>query len=272
METEMSSSDPLLFEQSGHVMVITINRPDRRNVLAGDDLFDAFADIPRRLNNDLSIRAAILTGAGKAFCAGGDVKDMRDRKGMFEGTPAEVQRRYRNGIQRIPVALSQLDVPIIAAVNGPAIGAGLDLACMCDIRIAGQGASFAESFVKLGIISGDGGAWFLPRVIGASRARELAFTGDTIDAAQALAINLVSRVVPDADLLADALALANRIASNPPQVLRWTKRMLREAEAGTMSATLDLASSLQALAHHTGDHSEAIAALFEKRPPNFNGT
>jgi 2-(1,2-epoxy-1,2-dihydrophenyl)acetyl-CoA isomerase len=270
METEMSS-EPLLFEQTGRVMVITINRPDRRNVLAGDDLFDAFADIPKRLNNDLSIRAAILTGAGKAFCAGGDIKDMRDRKGMFGGTPAEVKSRYSNGIQRIPVALSQLDVPIIAAVNGAAIGAGLDLACMCDIRIAAKSAIFAESFVKLGIISGDGGAWFLPRVIGASRARELAFTGDTIDAAQALALNLVSRTVPDVDLLSEAMALANRIASNPPQVLRWTKRMLREAEAGTMTATLDLASSLQSLAHHTGDHAEAIAAVFEKRPPKFTG-
>lgn len=267
----MSNTDPILVEQDGHVAILTLNRPDARNALAGEEMFSAFEQIFQRLNADHNIRAAILVGAGKAFCAGGDIKEMRDKKGMFGGTQPEIQHRYRTGIQRIPRAFARLDVPIIAAVNGPAIGAGLDLACMCDIRIAAPNAIFAESFVKVGIISGDGGAWFLPRAVGTSRARELAFTGDTIDAAEALRINLISRIAPEGGLLDEAKALAKRIAVNPPQVLRWTKRLLREAETAPLDTVLEIGSSMQAMAHHTNDHAEAVASFFEKRPAVFNG-
>jgi 2-(1,2-epoxy-1,2-dihydrophenyl)acetyl-CoA isomerase len=265
----MSNTDPILFEQRGHVALLTLNRPDTRNALSGEDMFAAFEQLFERLNADLEIRAAVLTGAGSAFCSGGNVAEMRDRAGMFGGSPEQIAQNYRNGIQRIPRAFQRLQVPVIAAVNGAAIGAGNDLACMCDIRIAATSARFAESFVKVGIVPGDGGCWLLPRVVGASRAAEMALTGDTMDAAEALRIGLVSRVVEPEVLLDEALALARRIAANPPQVLRWTKQLLQQARTGTLDEALDAAGRFQGQAHHTADHAEAVAAFFEKRPPVF---
>jgi 2-(1,2-epoxy-1,2-dihydrophenyl)acetyl-CoA isomerase len=265
------NKDPILCEERGHVALLTLNRPDTRNALSGEDMFAAFEQLFERLNSDPAIRAAVLTGTGSAFCSGGNVAEMRDRTGMFAGSPEQIAANYRSGIQRIPRAFQRLQVPIIAAVNGPAIGAGNDLACMCDIRIASTMARFAESFVKVGIVPGDGGCWLLPRVIGASRAAEMALTGDTIAAEEALRIGLVSRVVAPEALLDEALALAGRIAANPPQVLRWTKQLLQQARSGTLDEALDTAGRLQGLAHHTADHSEAVTAFFEKRPPVFVG-
>lgn len=260
---------PLLLEMKGHVAVLVLNRPDTRNALSGETMFAAFEQLFARLNQDHRVRAAVLTGAGSAFCSGGNVAEMRDRTGMFGGTPAQIAANYRSGIQRIPRAFQSLQVPIIAAVNGPAIGAGNDLACMCDIRIASTNARFAESFVKVGIVPGDGGCWLLPRVIGASHAAEMALTGDAIDAHEAQRIGLVSRVVPPEALMDTALALAQRVAANPPQVLRWTKQLLQHGRTGTLDDALDSAARLQGLAHHTADHAEAVAAFFEKRVPDF---
>ncbi|MFC3683184.1 crotonase/enoyl-CoA hydratase family protein [Hydrogenophaga luteola] len=262
---------PLLITRRQHIALITLNRPDTRNALSGEAMFSAFESLVDELNADLSVRAAVLTGAGTAFCSGGNVAEMRDRTGMFAGSPEEITERYRQGIQRIPRALARLQVPLIAAVNGPAIGAGNDLACMCDLRIASSTARFAESFVKVGIIPGDGGCWLLPRVVGHAKAAELALTGDTIDAEEALRIGLVSRVVSPDELLPEALKLAGRIAANPPQVLRWTKQLLQQARTGTLDEALDAAGRLQGLAHHTADHAEAVAAFFEKRAPVFSG-
>jgi len=160
---------------------------------------------------------------------------------------------------------------VIAAVNGPAIGAGCDLACMCDLRIAGESARFAESFVKVGIVPGDGGAWLLPRIVGFAKATEMALTGDMIDAAEAKAIGLVLKVVSDAELLDAARALARRIAVNPPHAVRMTKRLLREAHNARLDTVLELSAAFQALAHATGDHAEAVAAMLGKRPGNFTG-
>jgi 2-(1,2-epoxy-1,2-dihydrophenyl)acetyl-CoA isomerase len=161
-------------------------------------------------------------------------------------------------------------VPTIAAVNGPAIGAGNDVACMCDIRIASEAAVFAESFVKVGIVPGDGGAWLLPRVVGMSRACEMAFTGAKVDARQALSYGLVSRVVPADKLMEAANELASEIAANPGHVLRMTKRLLREGQHTRLDTLLEMSAAFQALAHHTSDHAEAIDAFLEKRPPKFN--
>lgn len=262
-------SDPILCELQGHVALLTLNRPDTRNALSGEAMFAAFELLFERLNKDLSIRVAILTGAGSAFCSGGNVAEMRDRSGIFGGSPVQIGENYRLGIQRIPRAFQLLQVPIIAAVNGAAIGAGNDLACMCDIRIASSTARFAESFVKLGIVPGDGGCWLLPRVVGISRASELALTGETIDAQEALRIGLVSRVVAPEVLMVEALNLAHRIATNPPQVLRWTKQLLQQARMGSLDEALDTAGRLQGQAHHTADHTEAVAAFFDKRTPVF---
>jgi 2-(1,2-epoxy-1,2-dihydrophenyl)acetyl-CoA isomerase len=263
------NTDPLVCDMRGPVALLTLNRPDTRNALSGEEVFAAFEQVFERLNTDMTVRAAVLTGAGSAFCSGGNVAEMRDRSGMFGGSPTEIAANYRAGIQRIPRAFQKLTVPIIAAVNGAAIGAGNDLACMCDIRIAASTARFAESFVKLGIVPGDGGCWFLPRVVGFSRAAELALTGEIITADEALRIGLVSRVVPSETLIDEALALAQRIAANPAQVLRWTKQLLQQARTGTLDEALDAAGRFQGLAHQTGDHAEAVQAFFDKRAPVF---
>lgn len=191
-------------------------------------------------------------------------------QGMFELSPAELREWYRTGIQRLANAFYNLEVPTIAAVNGPAIGAGCDLTTMCDIRIASENAAFAESFVKVGLIPGDGGAWLLPRIVGMSKAADLSFTGDTIGAADALACGLVSRVVPGDRLLAEARSLAERIAANPGGALRMAKRLLREGQHLRLDGMLEMASSLQAIAHKTGYHVEAVNAFVEKRKPDFS--
>lgn len=269
MDTD--TDDPILLTRVDHVAILTLNRPATRNALSGDDCFAAFERIVETLNADLSVRAAILTGNGSAFSSGGNIVEMRDRSGMFAGSESELVERYRNGIQRIPRALQRLQVPIIAAVNGPAMGAGCDLACMCDIRVASTAARFAESFVKVGIVPGDGGCWFLPRIVGAARAAEMTFTGDTLDADEAFRIGLVSRVVEPDQLMAAAMAVANRIATNPPQVLRWTKQLLQHARHATLDEALDFAGRFQGRAHHTRDHEEAVASFFERRPAVFTG-
>ena len=251
-------SDFLLYEQTDAIVTLTLNDPESRNALSTPEQWAAVVDACDRVQADTSVKCVIITGAGSAFCAGGNVKDMQAKTGIAAGDAYRISEGYRNGIQRIPLAFHRLDVPTIAAVNGAAIGAGCDLACMCDIRIASESARFAESFVKLGIIPGDGGAWLLPRVVGMSMAAELTFTGDMIDAAQALACGLVSRVVPAADLLASARALASRIAANPAPALRMAKRLLREGQHTRLDTLLEMAAAFQALSHHTPEHNAAL--------------
>lgn len=267
----MPSSDILLFEIENHVATITLNQPDTRNSISEFEMIDAIVDACDELNNNQDIRAAILTGAGSAFCSGGNVKDMRDKTGMFAGSEQELADNYRNGIQRIPLALSQVKIPLIAAVNGPAIGAGCDLTCMCDIRIASTQAKFAESFIKVGIIPGDGGAWFLPRVIGISRASQMALTGQIIDAKTAQDWNLISELVEPNELLNKANELAQQIASNPPQVIRATKRLLKLGQSLDLPELLDESANVQSQMHGTQDHIEAVNAFLEKRKPDFKG-
>jgi enoyl-CoA hydratase/carnithine racemase len=264
-------TSPLLVAHQDGVCILTLNRPEARNPVSDADMIVALEDAVAGINRDRSVRAVILTGAGSAFSSGGNVKHMQDREGMFGGTPAQLREGYRNGIQRIPRALYHCEVPTIAAVNGPAIGAGCDLALMCDMRIASQNARFAESFVKVGIIPGDGGAWLLPRAIGLSRACEMAFTGEAIGAATALAWGMVSQVVEPEALMDSALALARRITANPPDVLRMTKKLMREGQHSSLESLLELSAAMQALAHHTSDHREAVDAMLARRAPSFTG-
>lgn len=263
-------ADFLLYEQREHIVTLTMNEPERRNPLTGNTAVTEFIAAIDRIHKDRNVRVVIITGAGTAFSSGGNVKDM-ERQASGEITGIQIRQDYRCGIQKLPLALFNLEVPVIAAVNGPAIGAGLDLACMCDIRIASAQAKFAESFVKLGIIPGDGGAWLLPRIIGLSRAAELSFTGQVIDAELAAAWNLVSRVVPHEELLPAANELADRIAANPPHAVRLTKRLLREALHARLDTLLEMAAAFQSLSHQTADHREAVAAFLEKRQPVFTG-
>lgn len=255
-------------ERDGAILVLTMSQPETRNALTGNTAVDEIVHACAQVTLDRSIRVVVLTGAGPVFSSGGNVKDMQryEKEGL---SPEVIREEYRNGIQRLPKALYNLDVPVIAAVNGAAIGAGMDLTCMCDIRIASDKATFAESFVKVGIVPGDGGAWLLPRVVGMSKASEMAFTGDLLTAQEALACGLVSRVVPHEQLMEEALKLAARIAANPGGVLRMTKRLLREGERSTLESLLEMSAGYQAIAHMTGDHREAVRAFVEKRKPVF---
>ncbi|MFZ2178051.1 MAG: crotonase/enoyl-CoA hydratase family protein [Rhodococcus sp. (in: high G+C Gram-positive bacteria)] len=265
------SNDVVLSSTEGHVTTWTLNLPEARNPISGGDVVDRLVELVRQANEDYNTRVVILTGAGSAFSAGGNVKDMAERKGMFGGAPHELREGYRRGIQRLPKAIYHCEVPIIAAVNGPAVGAGCDLAMMADMRVASTKAFFAESFVKLGIIPGDGGAWLLPRAIGQARAAEMAFTGDRVDARTALDWGMVSRVVEPEELLNCAAELAARVAVNPPHTLRMTKTLMREAQRQDLESLLELSATMQALAHHTQDHTEALDAFLEKRAGVFSG-
>lgn len=255
--------------RDGAILTLTMSHPETRNALTGNTAVAEFVQACADIAQDSSVRVVILTAEGPVFSSGGNVKDMQ-RYFTEKLTPNTIREEYRNGIQRLPKALYNLDVPVIAAINGPAIGAGLDLACMCDIRIASEKASFAESFVKVGIVPGDGGAWLLPRVVGMSKASEMAFTGEALTAQEALACGLVSRVVSQDALLEEALKLAARIATNPGGVLRMTKRLLREGERSSLESLLEISASYQAIAHMTPDHEEAVRAFIEKRAPQFS--
>jgi len=261
-------SDFLQITREGPVVLWTMNQPATRNALTGNTAVAEFVAACAAVATDRTVRAVILTGAGPVFSSGGNVKDMA--RFQQPGLDADaIRNEYRHGIQRIPKALWHLDVPVIAAVNGPAIGAGLDLSCMCDLRIASETASFAESFVRVGIVPGDGGAWLLPRAVGAAKAAEMAFTGDAISAAEALACGLVSQVVAPEALMDAARALAARITRNPAGVLRMTKKLLREGVHNTLESVLETSASYQALAHLGADHHEAVNAFVEKRQPHF---
>ena len=262
-------SDFLLQEKQGTILIVRMNSPDTHNALSTPEQIDAFVDLAAQVRKDESIHCIILTGEGRSFCAGGNIKDMQNQSGMFGGSAYNIRSGYRNGIQRIPLSLYDIDVPVIAAMNGAAIGAGLDLACMCDIRIAVDRAIFAESFVKLGIVPGDGGAWLLPRIIGLPKATIMALTGDRIDAEQALAWDLITEITTPEDLMEHAMTIASRIAANPGHSTRMTKRLLREGQHMRLDSLLEISAAYQALAHKTEDHAEALSAFIDKRTPKF---
>lgn len=265
------SENPVLSNLSDGIMTVTLNLPEKRNPISEIEVIDALVAVLEAADADIAVRAIILTGAGSAFSSGGDVKKMRVGGGLRDELPAQTRRNYRNGIQRLPILFQSLEVPIIAAVNGPAIGAGCDLACMCDIRIASENAKFAESFVKIGLVPGDGGAWLLQRIVGLSKATEMTLTGAIIDAQEALACQLVSRVVPADALMETATAIARQIAENPPHAVRMAKRLIRQAQDSSLSSVLDMSAAMQAAAHATADHDEAITAFGERRAPRFTG-
>lgn len=264
-------SDPVLYQTNDDgIVVLTLNRPELLNPISDMEMIAALLAAIERLDADSSARVAILTGAGKGFSSGGNIREMKPGSSSLNaGIPVRTRGNYKRGIQRLPLAFAALEVPVIAAVNGPAAGAGCDLTCMCDLRIAAESARFAQSFVKLGLTAGDGGTWLLPRVIGWSKAAEMALTGDPIDAREALACGLVSQVVPDAELMAAAHQLARRIAANPSHAVRMTKRLLWEGRRSDLGSILEMAAAMQSAAHATEDHIEAVDAFLEKRVPKF---
>ena len=260
------------YEKNGRIATITLNKPEARNAIGTQQDCDDLASALWRAHDDAEINAVILTGAGKAFCSGGDLKAIRERTGIGpRATPDGTRANYRRGVHAIIKALAEVEVATIAAINGPAIGLGLDIAILCDMRVAAQNAKLASSFVKVGIIPGDGGAWILTQAIGSTYAAELILTGDTIDAAEAHRIGLVNKVVADESLMHEAQTLAERVAVNPPRSVRLAKRLLRESQHGRLSDVLELSAAFQALAHETRDHKEAVDAFTQKRTPKFTG-
>lgn len=261
----------LQIDISEHIMLVTLNRPDVHNAISHRGMIAEILETCDIANKDKTIHAMILTGAGKSFCAGGNIKDMRDKSDMFSGDQAKLEQAYKNGIQQIPLALAKLEVPVIAAINGAAVGAGFDLAMMCDIRIGSKTSRFSESFVKLGIIPGDGGAWYLPRKIGPARAAQMALTGTMVDSKTALDWGIISEILKPEDLLPRAWEIARDIAKNPPMAVRQTKRLLQLSEQTSLNEMLDICASTQAMLHQTNDHMEAIHAFLEQRPGNYKG-
>jgi len=259
------------YETSGRIAILTLNEPETRNQITEGPILDELLAALAAAEADPGISVLILTGAGPAFCAGGDLKAMRDKAGTFGGAPLDVAESYRRQVQRIPRALYHIDIPTIAAVNGPAMGAGCDIAFMCDMRIASTKAQFGEVFVNLGIIAGDAGSWFLPRRIGYQAAAEMTFTGRLIGGEEAASRGMVLKTVAPEQLMEEALALAAVIAAKPPRAVRQAKRLLRAGEATDLLNFLELAAANQALAHSTADHLEAVKAFLEKRAPDFKG-
>jgi enoyl-CoA hydratase/carnithine racemase len=258
-------------EQQGRILILTINRPEVRNSIATVSECEEFAGALDDAQTDNGVSCIVLTGAGSTFSSGGNLTALRERNGIARvDGPADATRvNYKRGVQRMVQALWNCDVPTVAAINGAAIGLGLDLACLCDIRIATEAATFAASFVKLGLIPGDGGSWILPRIVGLSNAAELILTGDPIDARTAFGMGLIGRTVPAEHLIEEAMAIARRIVVNPPRALRLAKRLLREGQQQRFADILELSAASQALMHETPDHIEALNALLERRAPRF---
>lgn len=264
---------PVHYEKADNgIVVLTLDDQATRNALTDAAMLEGLLQALDRAETHPETRVIVLTGAGASFSSGGNVKAMGRHFGINDPSHVKTRQKYRWGIQQIPLKMERMETPIVAAVNGHAIGAGLDLALLCDIRVAATGAQFAESFVRVGIIPGDGGAWLLPRVVGFAKASELALTGEMIDAAEALRLGLVSRVVEPEGLMACAMEMARKIAANSPHAVRMTRRLLREAGRLTLEQTLELSAAYQALAHSTDDHAEAIDAFIEKRPPVYRGS
>jgi len=264
----------LRYAVDGPVATITLDRPEARNAYS-ESMVGELIDALDRADDDRSVRAVVLTGSGKAFCAGGDLKRMRDRAGMFDGDAATLRKRYIRIIQSIPRRIDRFDKPLIAAVNGPAIGAGCDLACMCDLRIGGRRAKFGSTFVKVGLVPGDGGAFVLSRIVGFPRALEMIMSARIVGADEALSMGLLNRVVDDSGdpgaLLEAAYETAHQMAALPPVALQLAKRAAYRSWSMSLEQALELAATYQGITQRTDDHVEAVSAMLEKRPGRFTG-
>lgn len=255
---------------SASVLWITLNNPEQSNAISLE-MVESLTAILKHADFDPLVRVIILKGEGASFCAGGDVKAMLARTGMFAGESNELRMRYMHGIQQIPKCIEDLSTPIIAMVNGPAIGAGCDLAMMCDLRIGSMKSKFGETFVKLGLIPGDGGTFFLQRVIGYSKAMQMSLTGDLIAGEQAHQWGLLNYFVKDENLEAETAKLAEKIAANAPVAVQMTKKAMKVAYLSDLQTTLDLAAAFQGITQRTEDHFAAVEALLEKKQAEFSG-
>ena len=252
---------------SDGVATLTLNRPDRLNALS-TPIMDGLHEALPRLDGDPAIGAIVLTGAGRAFCAGGDVKRMAEEPVARSSDDDVARLRSRMEISRL---LHEIPKPTIAMVNGAAAGAGLAMALACDLRFAGQSARFVTAFAKVGFSGDFGGSYFLSKLVGTGKARELYFTAEPIDAAQALLLGIANRVIPDAELANVTMEFARKLAQGPRVALGLMKQNFNAAENGTLAELLDLEARRQIETGRTEDHKEAARAFVEKRTPVFVG-
>jgi enoyl-CoA hydratase/carnithine racemase len=248
-----------------HVQIITLSRPDKKNAF-NREMIDAWVEALQQAQRNDDVHVVVITGAGSAFCSGGDIDGMK-----IAQTPLDNKNKLWENIHRVPLTLKTMDKPVIAAINGPAVGAGLDMALMADIRTMADTAKVSEGYVKVGLVPGDGGAYFLPRIVGQSKALELLWTGDMIHSEEALRVGLVNHVFPCEEFMEKTLELAKKIANGPQVAIRMTKRAVKYSSRLELEEALDLISSHYAIIKETRDHKEGVLAFKEKRRPSFEG-
>ena len=256
----------MLYRTEGNVAILTMNRPEAKNSFS-PEMLTLWRQFLEEAKSDNQVRVIVVTGKGDTFCSGGDIREMAE--GRLRSW--DMKKFLWEGVHRIIFALEDLDKPVIAAINGAAMGAGLDMAIMCDLRVCSDRAKLSESYILLGLVPGDGGAYFLPRLIGIGKALELLLTGDILSPREALEIGLVNRVVDHDRLMEETMTLAERIANKPPLAIRMVKRAVYQGQTSTLRSHLDYISSQIALLSETQDHQEAARSFLEKRKPIFEG-
>lgn len=245
------------------ILQVEFNDAKNKNALSYEFIDDLHV-LKNIINEDQTISCIIFTGANGMFCPGGNVKDMAQQKGFFAGTPEEISQSYQNYIQQIPLILQSIEIPIIAAINGPAVGAGFDISLMCDIRLAAENAYFTENFVRIGLISGDGGLWFLARVIGLANASYYALTGEKISAARAKELGIITEITTAEELLSRAQTIAQTIAACSSSAIKATKILLRTCMNDSLADFLPKVAAIQGQLHHSPEHQAAIKILMER--------
>jgi 2-(1,2-epoxy-1,2-dihydrophenyl)acetyl-CoA isomerase len=260
------------YEKSGGIATITLNRPERLNAFTPvmlDEWLAALTDA----NTDNEVRVVILTGNGRGFCTGADIARGGEGLSLVDRSRSHVDNRnfLRDSVQRIPRLVSIMEKPYIAAVNGAAVGAGMDMASMCDMRFAAESARFGMTYVRMGLIPGDGGCYFLPRIVGMAKALDLIWTGRLIDAKEALAMGYVTAVVPDDQLIAHTREYAAKLVNGPAVAIQQAKRLAYRSQDITLDSALDLAQQAMFIAQETEDSREGPRAFVEKREPEFKG-
>lgn len=260
-------SEHLKFTVEEGIATITLDRPEKLNAFT-DEMLERWLEVLEDCRRNEAVRVIVMTGTGRAFTTGGDVDSFA---ASATQTAAGIKGRLTGGIQRLPLKLAEIDKPVIAALNGVATGGGLDVALACDLRFAAESARFAETYAKLGLIPGAGGAWLLPRLIGMPRALAMLWTSDFVDAKEAEQIGLVDRVFPDAELMEGTFAFARRVAENAPLAVQMIKRVMRAGFDKDLGTALELVAANMPVVRTSEDHLEAVRAFKEKRKPEFKG-
>jgi len=267
----MTDAPHLLFEQIGKVAKITLNRPDSYNALTGE-MMDLYLEALEECRVNDGIGAVVVTGAGKAFCGGGDVNNLGDNNKPKEPTPLlDVKNHFWDGLHRIPKKLAEIDKPVICAVNGPTYGAGVDVTLQCDLRFAADMAKFRITYTEFGLVPGNGGTYFLPRIVGESKALELFWGAELFDAQQAQEWGIVSKIFPKEELLDKTMEWAEGVTNRAPIPVRFIKRAVKQGLQADLTTSLDLISSHMVITRTSRDHAEGIRAYQEKRKPVFKG-